>query len=281
MEPLKRILKGAIDFHVHTSPDPYRQRSVDAYTAALEARDLGMKAVVLKCHDYPTAPVAQTVEGLVKGIRVIGSIALNHGVGGVNPEAVDISANMGARVIWMPTFSSIPDMKRRELDTGISILDEEGNILPQTKQVIALAKKYELALCTGHISREEVFALADEAFAMDIRKLVITHPLTYAVGDPLPLEKQKELADKGAYIEHCFVATTSDLGALDPKELVDAIRYVGIEKCMLSTDFGQKNNPKPAEGMKMMVETMLDSGLGEDELEVLLKRNPAMLLSLS
>ena len=281
MEQLKRILKGAIDFHVHTSPDPYRERSVDAYTAALEARDLGMKAVVLKCHDYPTAPVARTVDGLVKGIQVIGSIALNHGVGGVNPEAVDISASMGARVIWMPTFSSIPDTKRRELDTGISILDEEGNLLPQTKQVIALAKKYELALCTGHISRAEALALADEAFAMNIRKLVITHPLTYAVGDPLPLEKQKELADKGAYIEHCFVATTKELGALDPKELVDAIRYVGIEKCMLSTDFGQKNNPKPAEGMKMMVETMLDSGLGEDELEVLLKRNPAMLLSLS
>jgi hypothetical protein len=281
MEQLKRILKGAIDFHVHTSPDPYRERSVDAYTAALEARDLGMEAVVLKCHDYPTAPVAQTVGGLVKGIRIIGSIALNHGVGGVNPEAVDISASMGARVVWMPTFSSIPDTKKRELDTGISILDEGGNLFPQAKQVIALAKKYELALCTGHISREEAFALAEEAFSMDIRKLVITHPLTYTVGDPLPLEKQKELTDKGAYIEHCFVATTSNFGALDPKELVDAIRYVGIEKCMLSTDFGQKNNPKPAEGMKMMVKTMLDSGLGEDELEVLLKRNPAILLGLS
>lgn len=280
MELLKKLLRGAIDFHIHTSPDPYRQRSVDAYTAALEAKDLGMKAVVLKSHDYPTAPVAQTVEGLVKGIRVIGSIALNHGVGGINPEAVEISASMGARVIWMPTFSSVPDTRRRRLDTGISILDRDGNVLPEVREVIALAKKHELALCTGHISREEIFVLADEAFAMDIRKLVLTHPLTDGVGDPSPLEIQKELADKGAFIEHCFVATTRSLGELDPQKIVEAIRYVGVEKCILSTDFGQADNPKPAEGMSMMVDTMLGSGLQDEELEILLKRNPAMILNL-
>ena len=280
MEVQRRILKGAIDFHIHTSPDPYRQRSVDAYTAALEAKDLGMKAVVLKCHDYATAPVAQTVEGLVKGIRVIGSIALNHGVGGINPEAVDASAVMGAGVIWMPTFSSVPDMKRRNLDTGISILDDEGAILPQVREVIALAQKSDLALCTGHISREETFALSNEIIAMDMRKFIITHPLTEGVGDPLPLEMQKQLVDKGAFIEHCFVATTRDFGALDPKEMIAAIRYVGVEKCILSTDFGQAHNPKPAQGMKMMVEAMLGAGLDEEELEILVKRNPSMMLNL-
>jgi len=281
MTPVERVLKGAIDFHIHASPDPFRKRSVDAFTAAQEAKDLGMKAVVLKCHDYPTAPVAQTVESLVTGIRIIGSIALNHGVGGINPEAVEVSAGMGAKVIWMPTFSSVPDTKRRGLTSGISLLDKEGRVLPQVKEVVALAKKYELALCTGHISSQEVCALADEAFATDVWKFVITHPLTDGVGDPLPLEGQKELVERGAFVEHCFVATTSNFGALDPKEIVKAIRYVGVEKCILSTDFGQEHNPRPAEGMKIMVSTMLDSGFNEEEMGILLKRNPALLLSLS
>jgi len=129
----------------------------------------------------------------------------------------------------------------------------------------------------GEIVRDD---LADEAFAMDMRKLVLTHPLTDGVGDPSPPEIQKELADKGAFIEHCFVATTRSLGELDPQKIVEAIRYVGIEKCILSTDFGQAENPKPAEGMSMMVDAMLGSGLQEEELEILLKRNPAMILNL-
>lgn len=280
MEVARKLLRGAIDFHVHTSPDPYRQRCVDAYSAALQAKELGMRALVLKSHDYPTTPVAQTVERLVKGIGVIGSLSLNYSVGGINPQAVEVSALMGAKVIWMPTFSSVPDRKRMKLDGGICILEEDGNVLPQVSKILALVKEYDLVLCTGHISKEEIFALAEEVFAMGIEKFVITHPLAETVGDSLGLEIQKELADKGAFIEHCFIATRPFYGGLDPKKIVEAIRYVGVEKCILSTDFGQIDSPNPAEGMSMMVASMLDCGLKEEELEVLLKRNPATIMNL-
>ena len=173
MEVIGRLLRGAIDLHLHTSPDPYTQRSVDALAAALQAKELGMRALVLKSHGYPTAPVAQTVEGVVEGIKVIGSLTLNYGVGGINPQAVEASARMGAKVIWMPTFCSIPDRKRMKLEGGISILDKEGEILVQVREILTLIKEYELVLCTGHISKQEIFALTEEAFAMGIRKLII------------------------------------------------------------------------------------------------------------
>ena len=280
MEVIRRILRGAIDFHLHTSPDPHAQRSVDALTAAIQAKELGMRALVLKSHDYPTAPVAQTVEGMVEGIKVIGSLTLSYGVGGINPKAVEASAKMGARVIWMPTFGSVPDRKRRKLEGGIFILDEEGKILAQVREILTLIKEYNLVLCTGHISKQEICALAEEAFAMGIRKLVITHPLTDIVGEPLSLVIQKELADRGAFIEHCLCHTMPLYGRLDPGKIVEAIRYVGVERCILSTDLGQINNPSPADGMRMMVATMLSCGLSEAELEILVKRNPAILLNL-
>jgi hypothetical protein len=280
MEVIRKILKGAIDSHLHTSPDPYTQRSVDALTAAHQAKELGMRALVLKSHDYPTAPVAQTVEGVVEGIKVIGSLTLNHGVGGINPKAVEASARMGAKVIWMPTFYSVPDRKRRNLKGGIFILNEEGKILAQVREILALIKEYDLVVSTGHISKEEVFALTEEALAIGIRKLSITHPLTEIVGDPLSPAIQKELADRGVFIEHCFCATMPLYGHLDPRKIVEAIRYVGVERCILSTDFGQITNPSPADGMRIMVATMLTCGLSEQELEILVKRNPAILLNL-
>jgi hypothetical protein len=280
LETIRRLLEGAIDFHLHTSPDPYTQRSVDALTAALGAKELGMKGIVLKSHDYPTTPMAETVRGVVEGIRVIGSLTLNYGVGGINPQAVEASARMGAKVIWMPTFSSVPDRKRMNLEGGIFILSKEGETLPQVREILALIKEHDLVLCTGHISKEEIFALAKEALAIGIRKLIITHPLTEMAGTPLNLEIQKELADKGAFIEHCLLPTMPLYGALDPRRIVEAIRYIGAERCILSTDLGQINNPTPADGMRMMVATMLSCGLEERELKLLLKRNPAMLLNL-
>jgi len=280
MEVIRRILRGAIDFHLHTSPDPYAQRSVDALTAAHQAKELGMRALVLKSHDYPTAPVAQPVEAMVEGIKVIGSLTLNYGVGGLNPQAVEASARMGAKVIWMPTFYSVPDRKRKNLKGGIFILNEEGKILAQVREILALIKEYDLVVCTGHISKEEVFALTEEALAIGLKKLVITHPLTEIVGEPLSLAIQKELVDRGAFIEHCFCSTMPLYGHLDPRKIVEAIRYVGVERCILSTDLGQVNNPTPADGMRMMVATMLSCGLSEQELEILVKKNPAILLNL-
>jgi hypothetical protein len=52
------LIVGAIDLHCHHGPDPHRERSVDAAEAVQEAADIGMAAVVLKSHAYPTGPIA-------------------------------------------------------------------------------------------------------------------------------------------------------------------------------------------------------------------------------
>ena len=52
-----RFLSGAIDIHVHSSPDNV-ERSVDGLEAAVMARAHGMRAIVLKNHYDPTAGLA-------------------------------------------------------------------------------------------------------------------------------------------------------------------------------------------------------------------------------
>lgn len=275
------MVKHSIDFHIHTAPDPYKERSNDALDAAEQAVEAGMRAIVIKSHHYPTAPVASAAQKSVRdAIRVIGSLALNESVGGVNAAAVEASARMGAKVLWMPTTSSLRHCRKAGKQGGISIIDKNGELKEPIYKVLEVVKKYNLALCTGHISVEESWKLLEAAGFLAIEKFILTHPFTEAVGDPIGLDIQTRFAQRGAYIEHCFVATMPKHGNLDPAVIVRAIRCVGAERCILSTDMGQKHNPVPAEGMRMLVDTMLNSGLTEEELELLIKKNPALMLDI-
>jgi hypothetical protein len=67
---------------------------------------------------------------------------------------------------------------------------------------------------------------------------------------------------------------------MNPKLMVDCIRTLGVENCILDTDMGQDANPSPPEVFRSMVGTMLHFGLSEAELEKLIKINPARLLGL-
>ena len=63
-----------------------------------------------------------------------------------------------------------------------------------------------------------------------------------------------------------------------PEQLIDTIRHIGIERCIISTDFGQDFHPMPSEGTRMGIATLLRAGMDEVELGMLAKDNPASLL---
>ena len=66
-------LKGAIDFHVHASPDSI-DRSIDADDLARLAKENGMRGLVLKNHWESTAALAYMVRKEVPGIEIFGGI---------------------------------------------------------------------------------------------------------------------------------------------------------------------------------------------------------------
>lgn len=276
-----QLLKGAIDFHVHADPDPAFKRWLDALDLAVQAKAAGMKAVVFKCHHYGTAPLVNIINRVVPDFKLIGSLTLNKGAGGLSPEVVEVAVKLGSKVIWMPTYSSVVDTERRGAspEEGISLIDRNGKLVSVVEPILKIIKDDDLVLGTGHVSVPEIYALTTEARRRQI-KITITHPLTKGFGSMLTVEQQKELVNKGAYIEHCFVACTPAFGKLAPAVIVEHIKAVGAEHCILSTDFGQAVNPAPIEGFRTMLASMLKSGLSEKELETLVKVNPAKLLDL-
>jgi len=193
MDTTEQLVQGSIDMHVHHAPDAHIKRRVDALQAAIQAEEAGMRAIVLKSHDYPTAPLAYIVNQSVRNLTVFGSLSLDFAVGGLNPSAVETSALLGAKVIWMPTFSSANDMEKRGLGgEGIRILDEKGRIVPPVLDILDIVKSHDMVLATGHVSGAESFALVDEAKGKGVTKIVVTHPLETAVGATLSIEEQRQ-----------------------------------------------------------------------------------------
>jgi|TARA_B100001245_G_scaffold233707_1_gene217955 hypothetical protein len=263
---------------VHFGPDPKVERRAGAVEIALQARDLGMQGVVLKSHEYPTHPVAATTSDLINDVTVLGGIALDEEVGGLNVSAVKATANMGGRIVWMPTYSAKADRETKGLDGGITLLDSSGSLVPEVHSILEVIKSHDMVLATGHISTAESKALVSEARNMGIERVVVTHGTTMSFWTGMTVEDMKELAGMGAYIEHCLHVVMPTTHRLDPKDLAKTIKEIGPEKCILSTDFGQDFHPMPGEGMRMGIATMLRSGLEEVEVGMLVKDNPSRLM---
>jgi microsomal dipeptidase-like Zn-dependent dipeptidase len=58
------------------------------------------------------------------------------------------------------------------------------------------------------------------------------------------------------------------------------MKLVGVEHCIITTDFGQIDNPPAPEGMKAFIQVLLKGGIDEKGIETMVKKNPARLLNL-
>jgi hypothetical protein len=282
MDAVDRLIRGSIDMHVHMGPDAHLARSVDALQAAAQAEAAGMRAIVLKSHDYPTAPLASIVGQQFHSVTVIGSLCLDFAVGGLNPAAVEASALLGSRVVWMPTFSAAFDMNKRGLGPGgISLTNKQGRLLPVVAEILDLIKRHDMVLATGHVSFAEINTLVEEAAKLGIDKIVVTHALEPRFGATLSVKQQVQMAAKGAYIEHTYLSTLPSGGGIGIQKVIDAVRAVGAARCIVTTDLGQKENLPPAEGLRQAIASLLDGGVSEHDVELMLKSNPATVLGLS
>src|SRR5688500_16848340 len=181
-------LKGAIDIHVHSLPDD-RPRSLDAIEAARDARERGMRAIVIKNHYESTAGVAYLVRTLVPGIEVFGGIDLNLTVGGINPAAVEhmtrVSGGWG-RIVWMPTFDAENQVRFSKEQRPFVAVARNGELLPEVRQVIALIAKHGLAPATGHSSPSEGLLLLREGQRQGVQRMVVTHAMLAPVQMDVP-----------------------------------------------------------------------------------------------
>jgi alkanesulfonate monooxygenase SsuD/methylene tetrahydromethanopterin reductase-like flavin-dependent oxidoreductase (luciferase family) len=145
----------------------------------------------------------------------------------------------------------------------------DGTVLPELREVLKLIARHNMLLATGHLSRDEIFAVVDAALEEGVRDIVITHP--EFPSQDLSVDDQRQLADKGALLERCF--TTPHTGKVTWERWIENIRATGPEHSVLSTDLGQVFNPPVEDGMALMVDRLLEAGFTEQEVHVMAVTN--------
>ncbi len=275
-----QTLKGVVDIHAHCDPDSM-PRSIDAIDLAKLARDRGIRALVLKNHYEPTESLAFLVRKVVPGIELFGGIALNRTVGGVNPAAVErmtrVKGGWG-RVVWMPTFDAENQVHYSKESRPFVRVSKGGVLLPEVREVLALIAKNKLTLATGHSSPAEDLMLIREARRAGVMSIVVTHGMLPPVG--MSVEQMREAAGLGAYIEFVYNALIGATKAFELPEYAHAIRAVGPEHCILSSDLGQAGNPLHPDGLEAFFAALRSQGFTVSEIERMAKSNPARLLGL-
>ncbi len=290
--PDLELLQGAIDMHAHTHPALFR-RPIDDTDLAKYAIDYGLRGFVLKDHDSSTTGRAYHVRKLYGEVEPFGGIVLNRSVGGVNPYVVQAALHYGAKVVWMPSnhskwhseYFDMPDypqlgrMRKQRAGAGVTVFDGEGRLTEEALAVLDLVAEEDVCLATGHLSLAEIRALLEAANRRGVSKFLVTHA-NWALCK-LPLDVQRELIAKGAYLEYVAVSCVSPIfWEQNPTELASWIAELGGDRLVLSSDLGQASAAPHPEGMRMLLASLLDAGAPYDELEKMTKANPAVLLGL-
>lgn len=277
-------LKGAIDFHVHSSPDSL-PRSIDADDLARLAKENGMRGLVLKNHWESTAALAYMVSKEVPGIEIFGGIDLERSVGGINLEAVKrmimMKGGLG-RVVWLPTFDAENAVKYSK-ETGPFVpISKDGHLLPNVLELIDfIAQHPQMVLETGHSSGAEGVLVVHEAHQRGVTHIVVTHAMAPAVH--MTISQMQEAARDGAFLEFVYAEVWGAKPDFTIAEFADAIRQVGPKHCILATDFGPvRNPPRPLhpQGLLEFMQALHKDGISVDDINLMAKTNPALALGL-
>ncbi|HTW12319.1 MAG TPA: DUF6282 family protein [Solirubrobacteraceae bacterium] len=290
-ERARSVVRGGYDMHVHIDPD-FVPRVIDDIGLAHRCLELGIAGFQMKSHYNSTAERARTVNAAVPGVRAIGAIVLNQAVGGMNALAVEIAAREGARTVWMPTVNSKGEMEEvhsfapgapmpvwmkfemelREAGgeiAAVEVLGEDGALLPRVHDVLQVCARHQLVLATGHLNRDEIFAVVAGALEAGIRDVVVTHP--EFPSQDLSLEDQVALAQQGALLERCF--TTPYTGKVPWEHVFDGVRATGVGNNVLSTDLGQVFNPPVEDGLALFADQFLQNGFTEEDVHTMTVTN--------
>ena len=269
-------LAGVIDFHTHAGPDS-RARSVNDIEAAIQAKAAGVRGLVFKNHFTMTADRAALAMHQVDGIEIFGGVVLNRAVGGLNSEAVrQMVAFEGGRgkVVWLPTFDAEYYVKAHGLSDPFVSVVEAGRPAPALAEIFGLIATHELVLAMGHSSPEEVLLLIPEAQRLGVRHILITH----VFGQAPTRDQMRRMAESRAVMELDWYAVYQGRRTL--ADYASAIREIGAEHFLISSDLGQEGSPSHTEGLRAFIHALREEGISDGDVHMMAGVNPAKLLGL-
>lgn len=274
-----RLLKGALDLHFHMDPwTPDRVRGAGIAEVQM-ARASGLRGLVIKDHNEPTAPLAYHLRQIVPDIELYGAFVMNLPNGGINPAGVEFMATQirgePGRIVWMPAGDGEKEVRESRNPNGPFVaVSRNGELVPEVKQVLSIVAKHGLVIASGHIAPEEALMVFREAKRQGVRHMIATH--AFDLAGKMTIEQMQQAAQLGAFIEFDF-RNTLEGGR------TDAIRKVGPQFSFISEFWTKLSSPREYggfDGVGAFAEAMRARGFTDRELDLMFKENPAKALGL-
>jgi len=291
-ERVNALLVGAIDMHCHSGPS-VMPRGLDHIEAVEEASSAGMRALLFKDHFYSVTPITELLAAHYGHLHVtmLSGVPLNDTSGGLNPYAVDHGLKLGARLVWMPTFSAANHIRHNRrghlLVTRfpmrpakmLTVVDEYGHIKDEVKDILDQIAEFDAVLSAGHLHISEIWPLFEEAEKRGVKRRLVQHP-TYTID--ATLKDITELTKGGAFVEHslCMFIDESRFKKWTGEELKAMIEAGGTEQTILGSDLGQIENPTPVTGFRSVIRLCIELGFDDATIRRLVGGNAARLLGL-
>lgn len=295
MNVYDEMIEGAIDVHCHIDFEfSARERKREPEFLWLpKAESARMRGAVLKSHWWPTVNVVPYILSSVQTkVKLWSSVALNMTAGGPNPCIIESCAQLGGKMVFLPTWSARNDVERKGFSNriksyyksherlenpGYYFLDDKGKLIPRGYEIIECCKAHDLTLGMGHVSWQESLAFIEAAREMAYsHRLVVNHVQSHIIA--MPLDAMKRAAELGAFLEACWNALAP--GRMDSPELVGQFRAVGLRHFVASTDYFRPYSPNPVELFRMFLGMLHEGGLEPDEVKQVACANPARLMGL-
>lgn len=293
-ETAAELLAGAGDVHVHTSPSlvPNRKSNLWELVQACEQREMAF--AVVKWHHGDSVSAATVVNQAHDGpFKLFGGLVLNRPVGGLNPYAVDCAVTLGAKVIWLPTLDAsghgeaigqlggfpFQRVRRNRLPIrGLRILGDDGNLCSELKEILSLLDGTETVLASGHITTEEIIALADYLTQNRLDIHLLVNHAGFSVPH-LSASEVAELAGPKIWFELAYF-TVSPLGHSPIEAIINLIVSNPHAQFVLASDSGQAKNPIGPEAMITFISLLLENGLTEKQVSTMLHQHTRELIML-
>ena len=286
---IDRILRGAIDTHVHSGPS-IAPRALDHLELARQMSEAGFAAVITKDHDYSGVVVAALIARHHPELttRVYSGITLNNAVGGMNSYAVEHAAAMGGKVVFLPTLAAENHLRwektsawahpastqRMRPAVPVPVLDAGGAVRNDVKEVLDVVAQNDMALASGHLHVSETRLVFEEARRRGVRRLVFTHPEDIVGAS---LDDVRDIAAMGAFVEHslCMFLDGSPFKVRDGDDLRGYIEAAGIDRTILCSDLGQIGAFRPLDGFRRGVRLCIDLGYSDAAISSMVSTNAA------
>ena len=291
---IDNLLQGAIDPHVHSGPS-IAPRALDHVELARAASAAGFAAVVTKDHDYSGVMTAALIAKNFPELKtkVYSGIALNNVIGGFNPYAVEHTAAMGGKIVWMPTLAAENHLRwqagakwvhpastdKIRPAVGIPVLDANKQVRDDVKEVLDVIAKTDMVLASGHLHVSETWLVFEEAKRRGVNRMVLTHPENIVDAS---MNDVKGLAAMGAFVEHslCMFIEGSKFKSCESEDLKKHIDAAGVDQTILCSDLGQTGTFSPLEGFRRGIRLCIDLGYDDAQIRKMVSLNTARALGI-